>query len=189
MLCTKGNHESGSSHLLLRGLLPPWRRRQPLKRTTSRTQSRRRRLRINRRQRDRQAQPGSPSPTQPPPREALVYVIETMPDVPFVTKKVNIGLDGSWIGATDAMTHMSFPVDPGVHHLCAVYQGHAASMDDEGQILLLRLNAEAGHIYYIRYHAMFLKDSPGIAFFEKVDDDEGLLLLQDSDDAVSTLKK
>jgi hypothetical protein len=37
--------------------------------------------------------PGSPSPTQPPQRAALVYVIETMPDVPWVTKKVNIGLD------------------------------------------------------------------------------------------------
>jgi hypothetical protein len=132
---------------------------------------------------------GSPVLDPPPPREALVYIIETMPDVPWVTKKVNIGLDGSWIGATDAMTHISFPVTQGTHHLCAVYQGHAASMDDEGQILLLRLKAEAGHIYYIRYHAMFLKDSPGIAFFEKVDDDEGLLLLQDSDQATSTLKK
>jgi hypothetical protein len=29
--------------------------------------------------------PGSSGPTQPPLREALVYVIETMPDVPFVT--------------------------------------------------------------------------------------------------------
>jgi len=125
----------------------------------------------------------------PPPGQALVYIIESMPKYSFVTKKVNIGLDGSWIGATDAMTHMSFPVDPGVHHLCAVYQGHAASMDDEGQILLLRLNAEAGHIYYIRYHAMFLKDSPGIAFFEKVDDDEGQYLVQRTAEATSTLKK
>jgi hypothetical protein len=47
----------------------------------------------------------------------------------------------------------------------------------------------AGHIYYIRYHAMFLKDSPGMAFFEEVDEDEGLLLLQRTDEATSTLKK
>jgi hypothetical protein len=128
-------------------------------------------------------------PTQPPPRAALVYIIETMPDYPFVTKKVNIGLDGSWIGATDAQTHISFAVTQGTHHLCAVYQGHAASMDEEGHTLLLNLKAEAGHIYYIRYHAMFLKDSPGIAFFEKVDDDEGLLLMQRTEEATSTLKK
>jgi hypothetical protein len=133
--------------------------------------------------------PGSSGPTQPPPGEALVYVIETMPDAPLVTKKVNIGLDGSWVGATDAQTHISFVVTKGTHHLCAVYQGHFASMDEEGHTLLLNLNADAGHIYYIRYHAMFLKDSPGIAFFEKVDEDEGLLLLQGSEEATSTLKK
>jgi hypothetical protein len=136
-----------------------------------------------------QHSPSSSGPTQPPPRAALVYLIETMPDYPFVTKKVNIGLDGSWIGATDAQTHISFVVTQGTHHLCAVYQGHAASMDEEGHILLLNLKAEAGHIYYIRYHAMFLKDSPGIAFFEKVDDDEGPFLVQRTEEATSTLKK
>jgi hypothetical protein len=62
-------------------------------------------------------------------------------------------------------------------------------MDEEGQTLLLNLKAEAGHIYYIRYHAMFLKDSPAIAFFEKVDEDEGLLLFQRTEEATSTLKK
>jgi hypothetical protein len=36
---------------------------------------------------------------------------------------------------------------------------------------------------------MFLKDSAGIAFFEKVDEDEGLLLLQRTEEATSTLKK
>jgi len=131
----------------------------------------------------------SVGPTQPPPRAALVYIIETMPDYPFVTKKVNIGLDGSWVGATDAQTHISFVVTQGTHHLCAIYQGHAASMDEEGQTLLLNLKAEAGHIYYIRYHAMFLKDSPGIAFFEKVDEDEGPFLVQRTEEATSTLKK
>jgi hypothetical protein len=131
----------------------------------------------------------SSGPTQPPPRAALVYLIETMPDYPFVTKKVNIGLDGSWIGATDAQTHISFVVTQGTHHLCAVYQGHAASMDEEGHTLLLNLKAEAGHTYYIRYHAMFLKDSPGIAFFEKVDEDEGPFLVQRTEEATSTLKK
>lgn len=128
-------------------------------------------------------------PTAPPARDALVYIIETMPNYPFVTKKVNIGLDGAWLGATDAQTHMSFVVAQGIHHLCAVYQGHATSMDEEGQTLLLNLRAEAGHTYYIRYHAMFLKDSPGIAFFEKVDDDEGQLLVQRTEQATSTLKK
>ena len=73
----------------------------------------------------------TPSTTQSvPPGKALVYIIEMMPDYPFVTKKVNIGLDGTWLGATDAQSYMSFAIDPGVHHLCAVYQGHAATIDE-----------------------------------------------------------
>ena len=128
-------------------------------------------------------------PATPPAGKALVYVIESMPDYPFVTKKVNIALDGAWLGATDANTHFSFPVDPGPHHLCAVYQGHAASMDDEGQTLLLHLDAQAGHTYYLRYHAFFTKDTPGIAFFDLVDEDEGLFLVQRTQQATSTLKK
>jgi hypothetical protein len=133
--------------------------------------------------------PVTSEPTEPPPGKALVFVIESFINYPFVTKKVNIGLDGAWLGATDWQSHMSFTVDPGAHHLCAVYQGHAANMDEEGRTLLLHLNAQAGHVYYISYHALFLKDDPGIAFFEPVDEDEGQLLLQRTEQASSTLKK
>jgi hypothetical protein len=131
----------------------------------------------------------TPTPAAPPPGKALVYVIESMINYPFITKKVNLALDGAWIGATDANTHLSFTVDPGPHHLCAVYQGHAASMDDEGHTLLLHLDAQAGHTYFLRYHAFFTKDSGGIAFFEPVDEDEGLFLFQHTETAKVTLKK
>lgn len=131
--------------------------------------------------------PATANPSQPPPGKALVYIIESMTDYPFITKQVNMGLDGSWIGGTDAMTHISFTVDPGVHHLCAVYQGHAASMDEEGRILLLHLNAQAGKVYYLRYHA-FITQGGGIASFEAVDEDEGLFLVQSTDQATSKLK-
>jgi hypothetical protein len=33
-------------------------------------------------------------------------------------------------------------------------------MDEEGHPLLLNFKADAGHNYYIRYHAVFLKDAP-----------------------------
>jgi hypothetical protein len=133
--------------------------------------------------------PATSDPTQPPPGKALVYIVEMMPDLAIYTRKVNIGLDGAWIGATDASTHISFTIDPGPHHLCAVYQGKVAGMDEEGRILLLHLNAQAGHVYYLRYHGMFLKDTPGIAFFEPVDEDEGPFLVQRTEQATSTLKK
>ncbi len=134
-------------------------------------------------------QPSTDNATQPPPGKALVYIIESMTHYPFLTKKVNLGLDGAWLGATEDNTHIRFTVDPGVHHLCAVYQGHAYYMDQEGHTLLLRLNAQAGHTYYLRYHAFLMKDTPGIAFFEPVDEDEGPYLVQTTDEATSTLKK
>lgn len=128
-------------------------------------------------------------PTPVPPGKALIYIIESMPSLSLFTTKVNIGLDGQWLGATEAQTHISFPVDPGVHHLCAVYQGHAEGMDAEGQTLLLHLDAKAGNTYYLRYHALIPKESPGLAFFEPVDEDEGLLLLARTEASTSALKK
>ena len=127
-------------------------------------------------------------PVQPPPGKALVFVIETMENTGlFATTKVNIGLDGNWIGATNTDTHINFTVDPGVHHLCAVYQGALKTMDGEGHTLLLHLNAQAGHVYYIRYHGLLFHDAPGLAFFEPVDEDEGLYLASGTDLAISTL--
>jgi hypothetical protein len=134
------------------------------------------------------ASPSNDAPTEPPPRKALVYIIETMPDYHLATTKVNIGLDGAWVGATSAYTHLSFVVTQGTHNLCAVYQGHADTMDDEGHTLVLRLNAQAGNIYYFRYHALFLKDSPGIAFFDPIDEEEGKYLVWGTNVANSTVK-
>ncbi len=133
--------------------------------------------------------PGSSNPAQPPTGKALVYIIENISNTAsFVTKKVNIGLDGAWIGATDAETHISFIVDPGGHHLWAAYQSRSEERDAEGRVLLLHLNAQAGHIYYLRYHALLLNGT-AIAFFEPVDEDEGLFQVQSTDQATSTLKK
>jgi hypothetical protein len=50
-------------------------------------------------------------------------------------------------------------------------------------------SSEAGRTYYLRYHALFLKDSPGIDFFEPVDEDEGLLLVERTEASTSSLKK
>jgi hypothetical protein len=128
-------------------------------------------------------------PVQAPADKALVYVIEVMPHIPFLTSKVNIGFDGRWVGATEADGFLNITLDPGEHHACAVYQGHAEGMDAEGQTLLLHLTVEAGKTYYLRYHAFFVKDAGGIAFFEPVDADEGELLLQRSRHVTSTEKK
>jgi hypothetical protein len=132
---------------------------------------------------------GPSSLVQAPPDKALVYVIEAMTKTPFLTTKVNIGVDGRWIGATATGGYLSIVLEPGEHHACAVYQGHAEGMDVDGQTLLLHLNVEAGKTYYLRYHAFFTRDSGGIAFFEPVDADEGQLLLQQTVHVTSMVSK
>src|SRR5471030_952046 len=51
-------------------------------------------------------------------RKALVYFIEQMPNVGFISKTVRVGVDGRWIGATKPQMYVSFLLDPGVHRLC-----------------------------------------------------------------------
>jgi len=127
-----------------------------------------------------------PAPPQIPPGKALVYFVQFMDSTAPYTTKVNLGLDGNWLGATENETYNSFIIDPGVHHLCAVYQGEARPMDDEGDTLLLHLQAEAGKTYYVRYHANLIAR---LAFFDLVDEDEGQFLVQSADHATSVQKK
>ena len=129
--------------------------------------------------------PPTPLPSAPPPGQALVYVVNTMAGAASLTTKVNIGLDGNWIGGTDHGSYISFSVTPGVHHLCAVYQGKASPMQPGDQTILLRLDAEPNHTYFLHYHA-FLGEISNVAFFTPVDQDEGLYLVQSSAPALFT---
>lgn len=115
-----------------------------------------------------------------PAGKARVYVVESMWIQPFLPTAVSIGMDGTWLGATKADTHMTFFVTPGVHHLCAEFEreGLSGGMDEEGRVLLLRLNAEAGKTYYISYHGMSLREQPNVATFGFVDEDEGEYLVE-----------
>lgn len=127
-------------------------------------------------------------PTTPPDGKALVYVIEQMPQIGLYTTHVNIGVDGGWIAQLSSKSYTSFIVDPGVHHLCAVYQGQFAS-SDIGPTILHRLNAEAGKTYYFLYRGLLSKESEEVGFFNEVDEDEGSYALQSSQYLTSTVIK
>jgi hypothetical protein len=89
----------------------------------------------------------SPSVT-PEPGKALVYVIE---DQQFKAAKdviVRIGLDGAWVGATRGDSYLSFPVEPGEHHLCANIMSGLLSAGR--RVSLFGLTTEAGGVYYFR---------------------------------------
>jgi hypothetical protein len=91
--------------------------------------------------------------TQPPnvtpePGKALVYVIE---DQQFKAAKnviVRIGLDGAWVGATRGDSYLSFPVEPGKHHLCADIT--PGLLSTRRPVSLFGLTTEAGGVYYFR---------------------------------------
>jgi hypothetical protein len=89
----------------------------------------------------------SPNVT-PEPGKALVYVIE---DQQFKAAKdvtVRIGLDGTWVGATRGDSYLSFPVEPGEHHLCANIM--PGLLSPGRRVSLFGLTIEAGGVYYFR---------------------------------------
>lgn len=125
---------------------------------------------------------------QAPEGKALVYVIEQMPNPVFLTSKVKIGLDGSWIGETERQEFLSFSIDPGVHHLCVAYQGQFAEGEDKGTFLH-RLTVEPGKTYYLLYRGLLSKGYGEVGFFSQVDEDEGRYLLQLSQHVTAVAKK
>jgi hypothetical protein len=85
---------------------------------------------------------------------------------------VKVGLDGAWVGANHGTSYLSFPVEPGEHHLCAEWQLGEAPSSIRYTVSLTSLRAEPGQTYYIR--ARFLLR---VMDFEKIDPDQGRLFV------------
>ena len=110
--------------------------------------------------------------------KALVYVFEDVQNVAFVSAtNFRVGLNGGWVGALKGGTYLSFPVDPGVQHLCVSVQGHALFQLQHG-IVLRQLRPEAGSAYYLRLRMTLGNGTLPLVWLEPVDEDEGRLLLQ-----------
>ena len=87
---------------------------------------------------------------QPEAGKALVYVFDD-PDVSSIQIGQSItrwGLDGKWIGATDARSYFSISVDPGEHRICTSRQSRFKAVQDVSAAMSIK--AEAGKTYYIR---------------------------------------
>ena len=117
---------------------------------------------------------------QPQPGKALVFVVEDFdrPEGELITPTARVGLDGAWVGANRGRAYLFFPVDPGKHHLCSDWQSVPSSV--QLQASLASLTAEAGRTYYFR--TRILEHSGGVwtLDLERVDDDEGQLLVATS---------
>ncbi len=88
---------------------------------------------------------------------------------------VMMGADGQWVGANKKDTYFSILVEPGMHHLCAVYRftPYASGRDVE----LASLTAEAGKVYFYRTRVIAYGAGPDYLDFMPVDREEGEYLI------------
>jgi hypothetical protein len=132
---------------------------------------------------------------QPDAGKALVYVFETVKsdDLGFhiggVTTKV--GLDGTWVGATQTDSYMVFPVDAGDHRVCANWQssmGHLAKLASAASF-----TAQPGQIFYFRTKVHAITNEGHGGFYdlnlEPVDPAEAQLLIANLSYSTSQAKK
>jgi hypothetical protein len=112
--------------------------------------------------------------------KALVYFVEEDTNTQWVTHtgRSRIGIDGKWMGATYGSSYFSFPVDPGVHHLCATTQIGIATNDVV--TALAHFTAEAGSVYDFEVKNISMRDTSIIysddATLLPIDIDEGKYL-------------
>lgn len=92
----------------------------------------------------------SPPSAQVESGKALVYVSEVFKKVPgeLGNPTIRVGLDGTWVGALQGNSYLSFTVGPGEHHLCTNWQSHFKRLSREAAFT--SFTAEAGKAYYFR---------------------------------------
>jgi hypothetical protein len=84
-----------------------------------------------------------PLPARPPAGWAQIVLVEDQNQAPYYQDAtVRFGLDGEWVGASKGKSYFLMTVNPGVHRLCA-------SMQDESNVELATVTAEADKVYYL----------------------------------------
>lgn len=92
---------------------------------------------------------------QPESGKAVIYFVED--DTEFEghpQPTTRIGLDGAWVGANHGNSYFYVSVDPGVHHICASWQGMLSS--GPAHLAAAHFTAEAGQSYYFSVKNTFL---------------------------------
>jgi hypothetical protein len=131
--------------------------------------------------------------SQPADGKGQVYVVEVFEKVvgELGHPTLRVGLDGQWVGADKGDSYLTFPVDPGDHHLCTNWQSHFKRLSKEAAFA--GFNAEAGKTYYFRAKIVEHGGSGGASNFsldlDQVNEDEGKYLITSSKSSVSQLKK
>ncbi len=125
------------------------------------------------------------------PGKALVYVFgdETRDaDVSyFGGPTVKLGVDGTWMGATQYQSYFFFPVSTGGHRMCAGWQSSIEKIAKVRTAASFR--AEAGEVYYFRVVSERRQKREPAIRIEPLDSAEGALLIASSALGVSKTKK
>lgn len=126
-------------------------------------------------------------PAQPEPGKALVYFIQD--DSNFASRPrptTRVGMDGQWVGATHGDSYFYFSVDPGVHHLCASWQG---GEETSRNTAAAHFTAEAKGVYYFAAKDSSQYRGSASITFNLLDSDEGQFLASELEFSASQLKK
>jgi hypothetical protein len=96
--------------------------------------------------------------SQPPAGKALVYFIQDDVDYPARPQPTTKwGIDGSWVGGTQANSYFYIAIDPGPHQLCTTWQ-NASIVTHGRRPSASAWIAEAGETYYFMVQDLCWED-------------------------------
>ncbi|HEV2484330.1 MAG TPA: hypothetical protein VGT08_02265 [Terracidiphilus sp.] len=113
-------------------------------------------------------QKGQPAPPPPASGKAQIVFIENENQMigPFMYATVRFGLDGAWVGADNSNSYFALDVAPGLHHLCANWQGKknfdlTPIIAKPGQVYYFAAQVTVESQYYIAFSLSQLNDDQG----------------------------
>jgi hypothetical protein len=115
-------------------------------------------------------------PAQPEEGKAIVYVFED----DFTGPTMRIGVDGTWMGATNGKSFIYFTLAPGEHSVCTEWQSNVFKKTSERVGGAKSLTVEAGKIYYLRMTFEEVTKASGRIKLDLTDNAEGQFLLSSS---------
>jgi len=113
-----------------------------------------------------------PAPAPPAQGKAQIVFVENENQMvaPFSDATVRFALDGAWVGADYGNSYFAVDVAPGLHHLCASWQGLLGRKNFD----LAPLTAEPGKVYYFAAQVTAGSKYSASAFgLSQLNDDQG----------------
>jgi hypothetical protein len=142
---------------------------------------------------------GQPEPAPPGAGKAQIVFIETLDGCAGCsTPPMRFGGDGEWAGADKGDSYFTVDVLPGVHHLCAAWQGSFGESKKEPR--WIEFAAAAGKVYYFEAKVAIVTRLTGVGIdattetdgtvnFAQLSEDEGKRRVNASALSVSKRKK